>query len=269
MGKFSGVLLASDLDGTLYNRQHDVSEENLAAIRRFTAQGGLFTVATGRAVQSFQVPRRKIPLEIPVVMANGSLIYDFNTETVLHTAPLTEGYLPLCRAVREVFPTVAVEAHLLDSTWVAGVNAVSESHLATVGTKGELVDTVDDIPAGWLKALFTGETAELQHVLDWFLPRYGSQYDLLFSTPFFLELQDKSANKGIGVAWLADYMGVAHEHVYCVGDQENDLSMLMRFTSFAPENARSEVKEISRHSVPDCDEHAVAAVIDWLEERYT
>ena len=49
MGKFDGVLLVSDYDDTLYNHKLEVSEENRAAIESFIAQGGTFTVATGRA----------------------------------------------------------------------------------------------------------------------------------------------------------------------------------------------------------------------------
>ena len=47
MGKFDGVLLASDYDDTLYGTDMTVSAENVKAIEYFTAQGGTFTVATG------------------------------------------------------------------------------------------------------------------------------------------------------------------------------------------------------------------------------
>ena len=40
MGKFSGVLLATDYDDTLYDSKGTISPENRAAIDRFLAEGG-------------------------------------------------------------------------------------------------------------------------------------------------------------------------------------------------------------------------------------
>ena len=53
MGKFDGVLFFSDYDDTLYNTEHTVSPENRAAIRYFIANGGRFSIATGRAHRTF------------------------------------------------------------------------------------------------------------------------------------------------------------------------------------------------------------------------
>ena len=49
MGKFDGLLLASDFDDTLYGLDLRIPERNLEAIRYFTGEGGRFAVATGRA----------------------------------------------------------------------------------------------------------------------------------------------------------------------------------------------------------------------------
>ena len=53
MGKFDGVLLVSDFDDTLYDSHCQVPRRNLEALDRFLAQGGRFTVATGRAHRTF------------------------------------------------------------------------------------------------------------------------------------------------------------------------------------------------------------------------
>ena len=49
MGKFSGVLLATDYDDTLYSSDCTISQENRQAIARFVAEGGLFCISTGRS----------------------------------------------------------------------------------------------------------------------------------------------------------------------------------------------------------------------------
>jgi len=46
--KFEGLMLVSDLDGTLLNSKLEVSEENIKAVSYFVDNGGIFTIATGR-----------------------------------------------------------------------------------------------------------------------------------------------------------------------------------------------------------------------------
>ena len=47
MGKYDGILLCTDFDGTLYFEKN-ITAENIEAIRCFQENGGFFTVATGR-----------------------------------------------------------------------------------------------------------------------------------------------------------------------------------------------------------------------------
>ena len=48
MKKFEGILICTDLDGTLINSSGNISQENLDAIEYFKANGGLFTFVSGR-----------------------------------------------------------------------------------------------------------------------------------------------------------------------------------------------------------------------------
>ena len=62
MGKFDGLLLASDFDDTLYSWELRIPERNLEAIRYFIRQGGYFTVSTGRAHRTFAPHVPSVPL---------------------------------------------------------------------------------------------------------------------------------------------------------------------------------------------------------------
>ena len=84
-GKFSGVLLATDYDDTLYSSECTISQENRQAIARFVAEGGLFCISTGRSYINFaiQMERERLPVNTPVILSNGASIYDFATEESL------------------------------------------------------------------------------------------------------------------------------------------------------------------------------------------
>ena len=64
MGYYDGYLILSDIDGTLTRHGNDLSEENHKALTRFMAEGGYFTLATGRSPEflpQFQEPQHRSP----------------------------------------------------------------------------------------------------------------------------------------------------------------------------------------------------------------
>ena len=77
MGKFDGLLLASDFDDTLYGLDLRIPERNLEAIRYFTGEGGRFAVATGRAYRTIAPNAQLVPMKAPAVLSNGAARYDF------------------------------------------------------------------------------------------------------------------------------------------------------------------------------------------------
>ena len=268
MGIFDGVLLVSDLDGTLFNQSSEMTTENGEAIRQFISRGGRFTVATGRSLQGFKTVREGIPINPPAILAGGALVFDFAAQTPLRTVPLSKGFLPLCHAARSAFPNVAMEAHLVDGVWMLGENEYALLHQQIVNTRVTRADTAADVPSGWLKALFIAPHEKLTELRDWMLPHCKGKYELVFSHPLLLEMQDARAEKGESVSWLAWHLDIQHKHVYCAGDYQNDLSMLRRFHSFAPKGAQMEVRASAGHVGPSCDDHFIAWVISQLALQY-
>ena len=61
MGTMDGVLLVSDFDDTLVDRKKHLPERTKAALEWFVSQGGLFTLASGRGLESvrLQAPGRR------------------------------------------------------------------------------------------------------------------------------------------------------------------------------------------------------------------
>ena len=99
MGKFDGVLLASDFDNTILNTERPrrtgcpippISQRNVEALRYFMDNGGRFAVATGRALPAFRMFAEQVPMNAPAVVCNGGALYDFKTERYLETMELPE-----------------------------------------------------------------------------------------------------------------------------------------------------------------------------------
>jgi hypothetical protein len=68
---------------------------------------------------------------------------------------------------------------------------------------------------------------------------------------------------------LAGRLGISMEHVYCAGDEANDISMLTASREgFAPANCIPAVRECGATVVCDAREGALADVVAILDQRY-
>ena len=269
MGKFDGVLLASDFDDTLYDTQGRVCQRNVQALEYFMAQGGRFAVATGRAHRTFSPYAHLVPMNAPAVLSNGSALYDFQRETmVLQTFlphSVAEDFAELC----EQFPEVGFEAYHGEEIYAYRPNAVTDAHMVKVGTSYTPVERIEDIPLPWTKAILQQEHEKLLPVQPWFLERFGEQYEAIFSNRVYLEVTAKGSNKGGMVLELARHLGIEEEHVYCVGDNQNDLPMLaVSAIPFAPANCAQGVKDWGARVLCHCDEGVIGDVVDILDTIY-
>lgn len=269
MGKFDGVLLASDYDDTLYGTDMTVSAENVKAIEYFTAQGGTFTVATGRAHRTFEAQAPKVPCNAPVILSGGAALYDFRTGRYV-----CETFLP--RRVKEdlkelcsVFPSLGFEAYHGDDIYVHQPNAVTMRHICRAQV--DFVERpIDEMPEPWSKVILQQEHEILLPAQNYMLEHWGEHYEVIFSNPVLLELTCKGSNKGGMVLRLAEMLGISREHIYCVGDNQNDIPMLsVSAIPFAPSGCAPEVRAWGPRLVGSCDESCIAQIIGILDERYS
>ena len=86
MGKFDGVLVCTDLDGTLLRNDKTISKENLEAIEYFKNEGGYFTIVTGRMPYYVGDIVPKVKPNVPFGCVNGGGLYDYESKKYLWTS---------------------------------------------------------------------------------------------------------------------------------------------------------------------------------------
>ena len=84
--KYSDLLVVSDVDGTLLQAGYGIPKENIDAIDAFVDNGGLFTLATERCIESVGKYIDWLRLSAPAILCNGGLIYDFQERKILPSA---------------------------------------------------------------------------------------------------------------------------------------------------------------------------------------
>ena len=280
MGKFDGVLIASDYDNTIVYTEDSlrgkggippVSPENRAAMEYFMAQGGTFCVSTGRALPSFAALKDGIPMNGPPVLFNGAAIYDFNKDCYVETAFLDADIYDHVDALLARFPGLCFEIYHDDRRiHVLHPNDYTRNHEHLTRAKTEEVKDFREVDLPIIKLLFEEEKPLLEQVRDFIVSRdWGKRYELIFSSEHLLELTRRGATKGGMILKLAKLLGVARKDIYCIGDHNNDIPMLeVSEIGFAPENAIPEVKEWGAHIVCHCKDGALADVVEILDKRY-
>ena len=281
MGKFDGVRLARDFHTTLLYTADSLRtgapvpplpERNREALKYFMAQGGRFAIATGRALPAFLRHAGDVPMNAPGVVCNGAAIYDFEKGEYLDAALLDDQARQRGQAVLDRFPSVAVEAYHIDNViHVVRPNAISRQHEHMTHVSLTEAPSLPEVPLPLGKLLFEADHETLEGVLA-FLTEQGwaEDYELIFSVSHLLEMTIQGASKGGMVRRLAARLGISMEHVYCAGDEANDLSMLHAAAEgFAPANASAAVRESGATVVCDAREGAIADVIAILDRKYS
>ena len=290
MGKFDGVLLASDFDDTLYSsnltgpdapqRQESdhgtgpiLSPANQKALAYFIAQGGRFCVATGRSRRTFQRYVGRLPMNAPAVLSNGAVIYDFDAGRELYHAHLRPQVRDDLKVLSAALPTLGFELQFDDEVYIYRPNEITWLHLRRLGLSYREVDLAglpDPALRPWSKLVIQDARGPLQEAQRYLLERWGDAYEPIFSNAHLLELTSKGSTKGGMVLRVAQHLGVRREHIYCVGDNQNDIPMMaVAAEGFAPSNCAQEVKNWGPTLLRSCEEDCIAQLVEILEKRYT
>lgn len=283
MGKFDGVLLFTDFDDTLFRSNvtgPGVSEaekrgepvvfgRNKEALDYFLAQGGRFSVATGRAAQTFLPYRDRVPMNAPAILANGAVIYDCAAGVELSHAYLPERATADALRLADALPELGFECHLEGVIYTYRPNEITRRHIHKLGFP--FVECgLEEIPRPWTKLLAQHpDHAVLQAAQAWVGRECPGLYEAIFSNDYLLELTAAGATKGEAVLRVAGMLGVDQKDLYCVGDNQNDLPMLaVAAQGFAPANCAPTVRAWGATVVGPCEEGAIADVIEILDGKY-
>jgi Cof subfamily protein (haloacid dehalogenase superfamily) len=112
---------------------------------------------------------------------------------------------------------------------------------------------------------FSYKFVKNERIIPTVLLSFWEKYTFVKSTPFFLEILDPRVSKGNAVRLLAEKLSIKQEEVICIGDGENDLSMIeYAGCGVAMANAESVVKEAAQFHTFSNNENGVAYAIEKL-----
>jgi Cof subfamily protein (haloacid dehalogenase superfamily) len=257
-------VVATDLDGTLLRSDGSLDERSRRALAAVESAGALVVICTARPTRWMRPLAQATGHHGVAICANGGVLWDLHTESVLEDFPLD--------------PVTAGEVvALLQEGLPGGVWAVERAggfareaayHSQWPVPPDTIVDAIEVLVAEpSLKLMLRHD----QHTADALLARarelVGHLAELSHSnsTGSLLEIAAAGVSKASALARVCAEAGVDREDVLAFGDMPNDLPMLeWAGHAVAVANAHPDVLAAADEVTADNDDAGVARVLERL-----
>ena len=272
MAIYSDVLLTVDFDRTLTAPDSSIPRRNIEAIEYFMANGGAFTVNTGRSVPMYSSKLDLVPVNAPLLLYNGSAAYDRERREFTFATPIELPMAETLKKTMELFPDCAVELQGMEHHYLftpndgwAAYNEHNRCPYAFLDLEeasgpflkftlyGQFRDvTVADLYNGTPEefARFDAMERKLQEV-------FGDKCVAFRAANRIIDVHAKGVSKAKSARRLQTELG--RRILVCVGDGENDVTMMEDADyAFCPGDA---IIRDRFENVCSCAEGAVADVI--------
>ncbi|MBS5926874.1 MAG: HAD family phosphatase [Clostridium sp.] len=277
-------VIASDMDGTLLNSQHDITEENVKAILKAKELGVHFIIATGRMYDSVKPFMDKHGIKCEYILMNGAEFRNENGE-------LVESISMDKRKIKDILNILCKEDLIVELYTDEGsyTTSTKEEALKEMVYRVQNFEKVQDYD----KALEIAKEHEhfktLKYIddIDKFIESrieirkiitFSNDVEVINKTKVELnnigglavlssfitniEITDERAQKGYILKKVTEKMGIKNEEVIAFGDSFNDYSLFTEFEkAYAMENAIPEIKEIAKNITDTNDNSGVAKAI--------
>lgn len=278
MPDFSNILIVTDLDGTFFGKHGSPIERNLKAVEYLKANGGHFTIATGRTNLNLKHKWRDAAdlVNAPVVGCNGAMLCDLRTDEMIAGRLMNrEHVLELIDLMLKEYPDlgsrISLEEGFLSSPIqrercpeVDGdLNKVFPAKVFTLPEE-EWISLED-----WYKVVVRGPVDKLDEFRLLVEKTWPERYTTSKSGAAYLEFQAPDTTKATMLPYLREYVEKKvgkPVKIYACGDYENDLTMLKAAdVAVCPSNALACVKAVSDLCLCHHTEGLTAELIEFIE----
>ena len=269
MGKYTGKMIISDLDGTLIPRGGVISPENKAAIEEFVKGGGHFAIATGRTPEAAAGYVKGLPINAPSVFFNGAMLYDWEQKKVIKTLPLTDVdskklWPQFAQQALIEFPEACLEVYTAENCHIITPEANDDPRLPNEFYSyghTDLSQLTDTSKTPWLKFFACDKHEHLEKYVA--LAEKMGVAELangFYSEDNYYEFVAKNVSKGSMLSFIREQLpGIK---IIACGDYLNDNEMLTAADiGVAPANAHEDTKKIAQHIGCAVEDHLLAWIV--------
>ena len=228
MGKFDGILICTDLDGTLYKNDKSISPKNCEAIEYFKQAGGFFTFITGRMPYYSMQAYQAVNPNVAFGCINGGGLYDGASRQYVWKEALGDGVCELIASIDEALPRVGIQACCFDKTYFAKEYDGWVRFRRVTGLPN-LVRHYREVDEPLGKIIFGTDDEEEMQAIEKLLRSHPMAERFVFvrSERTLFEILPKGVNKGLALSKLTEHLRVDPKRTIAIGDYHNDIPMLL------------------------------------------
>jgi len=267
-------LVVTDMDGTLLNNEGQVPDKNKEVLEKLQNKGVHVAVATGRIYTSARIFAKYLGIKTPIIACNGAIVREIQNNEAVYASPMEKEdvlkVIDICQKhdiyfhfyTEDTLYTERLEKSALKySEWNRTLKEEDRINLEVVNDIYKFVKYSDEKA---FKLIILNDDVDLLSRIRVELDEIPgiavskSRYDNL-------EIMNRGVEKGKAVKGLADSLGVKREEVICIGDNENDISMIKYAgMGIAMGNAEEIVKETANYITDTNDNNGVAKALEKL-----
>lgn len=254
-----------DLDGTLLNDSHALSDRNRDTIHKAMAHGVKVLIATGKTRASAEPIIASLKLDTPGIYNQGTVVYNADG-SIRHQQTMDTAAVRriITYAEHNGFGVIAYKGNqLLAKHNGSPFSYITEWSEPNPQPVGPLVNIIQSTPLN--KLIIVGGTPHTLKALRWQLMQQVGMHVAFTSTAVTstLEVLPKGISKAHGVRLALRDLGIPLENVIAMGDAENDIEMLqMVGMGIAVSNASEATKKAAKEVVASNNEDGVAQAIE-------
>lgn len=266
--KFKGVLICTDLDGTLLRDDKSISQENIDAIEYFKSEGGIFTFITGRMPFLIREMCDAARINAPFGCINGGGLYDHLSQKYIWKQELDISAIELAKYVADTVPDTTIHINTFDKIYLCRENSDMDFFRKLCGVENaskdfhEINEPIAKILFGSRKKGVIEQVADIlsQHPLS-------EKFKLVRSEQTLYEILPKGISKASVLPILAKHLNVSPDKIIAVGDYNNDIEMLrLAKVGVAVANAHPDAKAAANYITVSNEEHAIAKIIYDIDQ---
>ena len=231
-------LLATDIDGTLLNPQFEISEGDLAALRRAHASGIEIVLVTGRR-HAFALPiAQQLGFDLWLISSNGAVTRSLAGETFHRDMMPAETCRRLCATMQEFrgHTVLTFDKETKGAIVLEGLDELSMSIRRWLEKNMEYIEFVvpleDALVTDPVQAMFCGSMQRMAIVRN-AIERCGLDGEItMLRTEYpardlsMIDVLNGGCSKGHALERWANHRGIARAEVMAIGDNHNDVEML-------------------------------------------
>lgn len=262
-------LAVFDLDGTLLNRDHEISKENLNAVKKLEKLGLKIVLASGRPHTLMKPYIHQLNLKGPIIACNGAFIKKGLSGPVLYEKTIEKKQVQciskLCKE-KDYTPMFYTEEGILSSYnervdfFIKRNEGLEDKLKSTIMIRSDACEISENYKI--FKILVMEKDQDKYDLLVKDFEIFSSLSKTQSSSGFY-DVMAPLTSKKSALEFLINYYGLSKNEVVAFGDQHNDLEMLaLAGLSITTSNAVQGVKDLADYISMDHHDHGVAYSIE-------